>query len=172
MNDFDGFALFRAMDAKREQAGLTWAQVAREIWQQSAELNARRAADHPISAATLTGLARRGDCSCQHALFMLRWLGSPPEEFVGAPMRADATLPKARSDRRLRWNLRALHGALDAARKSRGLTWASLARELRCTPNQLMGLRRVKYAISMRLAMRIVAWLDRAASAFIFVSPW
>ena len=158
------------MDAKRVEAGLTWAEVAREIWARSADLNASRPGDHPISPAALTGIASRGDCSCQHALFILRWLRVPPEYFTSPPVRADAALPAA--GRRLRWNLPALYAALDSNRKSRGLTWPALAQELRCTSHQLTGIRTARFVIGMRLAMRIAAWLDRPASAFIVAGPW
>jgi len=48
------------------------------MWELSAELNERRG-DHPISSTTITGVSKRGDTSCQHALFMLRWLERSPE---------------------------------------------------------------------------------------------
>jgi len=35
-----------------------------------------------ISPSTLTGMARNPRTSCQHALFMLRWLGRPAADFV------------------------------------------------------------------------------------------
>jgi len=77
-NGFDATAFFEAIDAQRIQRGLSWRQVADQIWEQSAALNRQRQ-DHPISPSTLTGIARRGDCTCQHALFFLRWLGRTPE---------------------------------------------------------------------------------------------
>ncbi len=61
-----------AMDAQRTERGLNWPQVARALWEQSAVLNEQRH-DHPISPATLAGIAKRGDCTCQRALFILRW---------------------------------------------------------------------------------------------------
>ena len=70
-SDFDAVAMFAAMDAQRTQRTLSWRQVANEIWDQSVLLNERRQ-DHPISPSTLTGIAKRGDCTCQHALFVLR----------------------------------------------------------------------------------------------------
>ena len=44
--DFDGYALFEAMNAKRISEGLSWPQVADEIWKLSSDLNNRRH-DHP-----------------------------------------------------------------------------------------------------------------------------
>src|ERR1022692_2341644 len=46
--EFVGFALYRVMDAKRQQRHLTWRQAAQEIWDQSATLN-RQLQDHPMS---------------------------------------------------------------------------------------------------------------------------
>lgn len=170
-NDFDGFALFAAMDAQRTARGLSWRQVADEIWQQSALLNARRN-DHPISPATLTGIGKRGDCTCQHALFVLRWLGRAPENFVPNPPAGDWLLPSAGSRRRLRWSLDAVYDMLNLRRHERGLTWKALAAELQCTENQVRGIRTAKYAIGMRLAMRIVAWLEQPSARFIFAATW
>jgi hypothetical protein len=171
--DFDISALFDALDARRRDRTLSWQGVAREIWHQSATLNAQRD-DHPISASTLTGMAHRRDTSCQHALFMLRWLGRTPESFMPSAT-ADAkrtALPWAGPGQRLRWNLQELYDALDGQRRERSLPWPRLADELRCTPSQLRGIRRARFAIGMRLAMRIVQWLDRPARDFIYTAKW
>ncbi len=168
--DFDVASLFAALDTQRQARGLSWSGVARECWEQSHLLNDLRR-DHPISPATLTNIAKRQNTSCQHALFVLRWLGRSPESFVvGA--KHEAPLPSAGPDRRLRWNLRALHAALDEQRRDRRLTWAELARELDCTPSQLTGLRSARFATGMRLAMRIVGWLERSAADFVYVARW
>jgi hypothetical protein len=172
-NDFDAIAMYEAMDRQRIQRGLSWRQVLDQIWEQSADLNGRRV-DHPISPATVTGIAKRGDTTCQHALFFLRWLGRTPESFLSSPP-ADAehgALPAAGPDKRLRWNLPALYDALNDRRLERQLTWRDLARQLRCSDNQLTGIRTVRYAIGMRLAMRIVVWLEQPAAAFIFPAEW
>ena len=173
VSEFNARSLYAAMDAQRTDRGLSWPQVAAEIWDQSIVLSERRR-DHPISASTLTGIAKRGDCTCQHALFILRWLGRTPESFlVPPPSDGDgAMLPVVGRDKRLRWNLAALAEALDARRRERGLTWKALATELGCTEHQVSGLRTVRYAIGMRLAMRIVQWLDQAAAAFIYAATW
>ena len=162
------------MDRQRVERGLTWRQVADQIWDQSADLNRRRTSDHPISPSTITGFAKRGDLTCQHALFFLRWLDRTPESFLTTPQPdSEATrLPPAGADRRLRWNLAALYDALNAQRQERDLTWKQLARELRCTESQLTGIKTAKYAIGMRLAMRIVVWLERPAAAFIYGAQW
>src|SRR6516165_9513120 len=123
-----------AMDAQRADRGLSWPQVARALWQQSAVLNGRRR-DHPISPSTLTGIAKRGDCTCQHALFILRWLELPPESFLTpAPSNVSGfKLPNADLEHRLRWDLSDLYAAVNAQRREEGLTWSELARHLRCS---------------------------------------
>ena len=78
---FDGSALYVALHVCRLELGLSWRQVADQLWQLSAELNDRRR-DHPISPSTLSNMADRPRTSCQHALFMLRWLDRTPESFL------------------------------------------------------------------------------------------
>jgi hypothetical protein len=172
-SDFDIAALFSALEAQRVDRGLSWPEVAREIWNQSATLNAHRN-DHPFSATTLTGMPKRMDTSCQHALFMLRWLGRTPESFIPGSLSdvRSFALPQAGSDRRLRWDLQKLYNSLDEQRLERGLSWPQLARELRGTPTQLSGIKRARFAISMKLAMRIVKWLDCPARDFIYAADW
>ena len=171
--DFDIGALFDALDSQRRDRALSWQGVARELWDQSAALNARRH-DHPISASTLTGMAKRRDTSCQHALFMLRGLGRVPEDFMpGSTADAKRTaLPIVGTDERLRWDLQELYNALDSQRREQSFTWPQLAHELHCSPSQLTGIKRARFAIGMGLAMRIVTWLDRPARDFIHAANW
>ena len=171
--DFDIAALFDALDSERRNRALSWQGVAQELWDQSAALNARRD-DHPISASTLTGMAKRRDTTCQHALFMLRWLGRAPESFMpGSTADAQRTaLRFAGPDQRLRWDLQKLYDALDSQRRERSFTWPQLAHELQCRPSQLSGIKRARFAIGMRLAMRIVAWLGRPARDFVHAANW
>jgi hypothetical protein len=171
--DLDIAALFDAVDSQRRNRALSWQGVAQELWDQSAALNKRRN-DHPISASTLTGMAKRGDTTCQHALFMLRWLGRTPESFMpGSTVDAQRTaLPFVGPDQRLRWDLQKLYEALDAQRRERSFTWPQLAHELQCSSSQLSGIKRARFAIGMRLAMRIVTWLDRPARDFVHAANW
>jgi hypothetical protein len=171
--DFNIAALFEALDLQRRNRALSWQGVAQELWDQSKALNAKRE-DHPISASTLTGMAKRKDTTCQHALFMLRWLGREPESFIpGAKTDTKRTaLPAAGPDKRLRWDLQKLYDSLDAQRRERDLPWPQLAHELRCTPSQLSGIKRARFAISMKLAMRIVHWLGCPARDFIYAANW
>ncbi len=120
------------MDARRREQQLSWAELARVLWEQSRVLNSRRN-DHPISPATLKKLSDSREPSCQHALFVLRWLGVPPEAFIAVPQPGTAGIPLPAADEahRLRWNLKKLHSALNAARTARGATWRQVADRLR-----------------------------------------
>jgi hypothetical protein len=175
--EFDGNALYEALDVQRRSQGLSWAGTARAIWDTSPELNAARAAagkpNHPLSASTITNLGKRGDTTCQHALFFLRWLERTPESFLaGAAIDAGTPLPACGPDRRPRWRLKLLYETLNEARTERGLTWPQLAEELRCQPGQLTGLKTARFATSMILAMRITQWVERPASDFIYRAQW
>ena len=169
---FDCEALFDALDVRRQQGAIGWYELAAELWEQSSELNARRS-DHPICGGALQRLPTRGATSCQYALFMLRWLGRAPEDFLtGAVVDVGpVTLPEVGADNRLRWDLREVHAALNEERVERGLTWAELGRELGCTPSRLTNLRTARLA-DMDLTMRVTQWLGRPAADFIHPAQW
>jgi hypothetical protein len=171
--EFDVHALFAALEARRRAQELSWSALANAIWGQSRLLNEQRR-DHPISPATLRRLATGKGPTCQHALFLLRWLGVPPEAFIARPCpgTADVPLPVADEAHRLRWNLAKLHAVLNAARTARGATWQQAAARLDCTPHQLTGLRTAKFATGMGLAMRITQVLRRPAADFVYVARW
>jgi hypothetical protein len=184
VRSFDVSALYAALDDKRTQLGLSWQGVANQLWELSSDLNDRRRRDHPISPSTLTNMAKNPRTSCQHALFMLRWLGRTPESFLAGANDEGATddgghddpdrfaLPAAGLDRRLRWALKLLYASMDEKRRQDGLTWPALAATLGCSPNQLTGLRTAKFAAGMDLAMRIVQWLGRPAADFVYPAKW
>lgn len=169
---FDVRALYSALDNRRTELGLSWREVADQLWQLSAELNDRRL-DHPISPSTLTNMGKNPRVSCQHALFMLRWLGRSPESFLsGVTEEPRFALPSAARDRRLRWNLKRLYVAMDEKRRVEQLTWIQLASVLGCTANRLTALRTAKFATDMELAMRIVQWIGRPAADFVEAATW
>lgn len=177
IREFDAKALYDALDEQRRAQGLSWSGAAAAIWDMAPTLNAARDArglpNHPISPSTLQSLGKRGNTSCQHALFFLRWLDRTPESFLaGAALGDGAPLPACGPDRRPRWDLKALHAGCNESRTGRGFTWAQAAHELRCQPGQLTGLRTARYATGMALAMRITQWVGRPAAAFIYVARW
>ena len=173
LRPFDAAALYSALDFRRAERGLSWSQVASQLWDLSADLNDRRR-DHPISPSTLTNMARKPRTSCQHALFMLRWLDRTPESFLAGATHDDPsfTLPLAGPDRRLRWSLKRLYETMDEKRRQEGLTWPQLATTLGCSSNRLTALRTAKFATDMDLAMRIVQWIGRPAADFIYLATW
>lgn len=70
------------------------------------------------------------------------------------------------------FDVTAFFDAMDAQRRERELTWSELARTLRCTSHQLSGIKTARYAFGMRLAMKIVGWLDRPAATFVEGARW
>ena len=170
---FDCDAFYGALDTQRKERGLGWYELADELWSQSSELNAERVDDHPLCGGAVSRIHQRGATSCQYALFILRWLDRAPEDFLTGPSVSvgEVALPRAGSDRRLRWNLAELHEALNEQRRARGLTWAALAQELDCTPSRLTNLRTARLA-DMDLAMRVTQWLGRPAADFIHPAEW
>ena len=169
---FDGAALISALDAQRVQRELDWAALAEVLWVQSRDLNAELA-DHCLCSGALVRTARRGTMSCQYALILLRWLGRAPEDFLTGPVTdvGDTTLPPAGPDQRLRFDLPQLHATLNRARQERGLTWATMAGTLGCTPARLTNLRTARLA-DMELAMRVTQWLGVPAARFIHPAVW
>jgi hypothetical protein len=169
---FDGDALISALDEQRAQHQLGWTELAQELWQQSAELNARRG-DHSLCPGALVRTAKRGSMSCQYAVIILRWIERAPEDFLTGPVVdvGAVRLPDAGPDRRLRWDLGQVHSALDERRRQRQLTWTQLAETLDCTPNRLTNLRTARLA-DMDLALRVTQWLGQPAARFVHPAEW
>jgi hypothetical protein len=170
---FDCGALFDALDVERRELDMGWYEVADELWEQSADLNAERGGDHPLCGGAVQRLRERDATSCQYALFMLRWLNRAPEDFLAGPVLdvGDVRLPEVGADSRLRWDLNQLHTALNERRQQQSLTWAQLADELDCTPSRLTNLRTARLA-DMSLVMRVTQWLGQPAAAFIHPAQW
>jgi hypothetical protein len=115
---FDFAAFFAAVDEARRDRSMGWSDLADELWDQSAQLNAERD-DHPLCGDAVSRLSKRGETSCQYALYLLRWLGQAPEEFLTGPALdvGDVRLPVPGPDSRLRWDLAQLHVALNEERQ-------------------------------------------------------
>lgn len=170
---FDFAAFFAAFDTARRDRGLGWYDLADELWQQSSKLNAQRSDDHPLCGGAVQRLGARGATSCQYTLFMLRWLGRAPEEFLtGRVVDVGRTqLPEPGPANRLRWDLNQLHTALNERRRQEGLTWSELAQQVRCTPGRLTNLRTARMA-DMALTMRVTQWLRQPAAKFVYAADW
>lgn len=169
---FDFAAFVGAFDTERRVRGLGWFEFADELWEQSSELNAQRK-DHPLCGGAISRLGTRGATSCQYALFMLRWLGRAPEEFLIGPVVdvGDVRLPEPGPGSRLRWDLPQLYTALNKRRQERGLRWSELARDLDCTVSRLTNLRTARIA-DMGLVMRVTQWLGKPAAEYIHPAGW
>ena len=169
---FDMDAFFAALNDGRQARGWGWYDMADVLWQQSSDLNAVLG-DHPLCGGAVSRQGARGATSCQYALYMLRWLGRAPEDFLTGPVVdvGDTGLPETGPNRRLRWDLPELHAALNARRTELGLTWAQLGVALDCTPARLTNLRTARMA-DMDLAMRITQWLGKPAAEFIHPAEW
>ncbi|MBO9554959.1 hypothetical protein [Cellulomonas sp.] len=162
----------RAVDEKRSHRGLAWRGLAVELWDQSAELNARLG-DDALCPGALHRTALRGTMSCQYALPLLRWLGRPPEDFLVGDVVdvGDTGLPPAGPDKRLRWDLAELYVDLDRRRADLGLTWAAVGASLDCSPGRLTNLRSAQLA-DMGLVMQVTQWLARPAARYIHPTDW
>ena len=103
---------------------------------------------------------------------MLRWLGRAPRSSSPARSSTSAT-PRCR--RPAPGGCAGTCGSCTPRSTSgageRGLTWASLARELDCTPSRLTNLRTARLA-DMDLTMRVTQWLGRPAAEFIHPADW
>jgi hypothetical protein len=169
---FDFAAFVEAFDTERRARGLGWYEFADDLWAQSAALNAALT-DHPLCGGAVSRLGSRGATSCQYALFLLRWLGSAPEEFLTGPATdvGDTRLPEPGPNHRLRWNLNELYLALNAQRQERDLTWSQLAQTIGCTPSRLTNLKTARMA-DMALTMRVTQWLEKPAADYIHAAEW
>jgi hypothetical protein len=170
---FECGALYDALDERRQAGGLGWYDLADELWQQSSDLNAVRPDDHPLCGGALQRLRNRDSTSCQYALFMLRWLGRAPEDFLSGPVVdvGDVALPEADAGSRLRFDLAALHASLNERRQEEAMTWAQLGDGLGCTPARLTNLRTARLA-DMTLVMRVTQWLGQPAAGYIRPASW
>ena len=94
IREFDGNALYAALDAKRRAEGLSWPGAAAAIWDMAPTLSRARdergLPNHPISPSTLQNLAARAGARAAHqsedprdatemtlAMRITQWLGLP-----------------------------------------------------------------------------------------------
>jgi hypothetical protein len=124
--DFSLRALYDALDDQRRSRNMSWAGVAREV-------NRFKTDRHPIGTSTITSLQNKAVGEGDGILQMLLWLDRTPESFI--PDFPDANAERFRLKRLgqnqiLRWNVVALHTALNARREARGMTWKDVAAQL------------------------------------------
>ena len=158
--DFDIQKLRSALDQKRIENHLSEQQMMEGLNSVNNQLN-----DIPMSLATVKNMVKRNDTSCQHALHILRWLGKTPECFL-VDSDIDQSLPFGKEGK-LYWDMRFLANSVVEEKSLRNLTWSQAAEELSCKPNQLSGLTKIRYGVSIHLAMKITQWLKQPSTKFI-----
>ena len=108
---FDSPTLYRALDARRQFLGLSWNEVSKKLG---------------VAASTLRRTERGGPMETDGILAMVRWVERVPEDFIPGATLAPPGGPLGPG----RFHCQALFEALDAHRRSRGLTWPDLAQEI------------------------------------------
>lgn len=162
-SDFSLKALYDALDEQRRSRNMSWAAVRREV-------NRVKRDRHPVSASTITSLQHKAVAEGDGVLQLLLWLRRTPESFVPGFPDANADRFQLRdlgTTQVLRWDVAALHAALNAQRDSRGMTWKQVAEELGrgFTANTLTQMSKGKRT-AFPGVMRIVRWLGQPAADF------
>jgi hypothetical protein len=165
--DFDMCALQSALDSERLGRKLTWDQLAAEINEPF-----KNTPSLPISVSTIRSMTTKRSVTSAVVLQVLRWLRRTPESFLAgrhaAPARGEV-LPAAGPAQILRFDTAAMHGALDAKRRERGLIWSEAAKEMPgFTPSMLTNLA-TGPLIGFPRVMVLTQWLGRPAADFVRV---
>lgn len=145
---FDGPALYAALDARRQVRALSWQQVANEVG---------------MAAGTLQRTREDGDMETDGILAMVRWLGVPLEDFIVGPNPIAAPAPSPDSGR---FNIQALHAALDARRRARGMTWREVGQEIGGLPAGMLTRLAKGGRINVRVMVPAVGWLGCTVESF------
>jgi hypothetical protein len=120
--------LYETLDERRQELGLTWQGLVREINAPFQHVPSR-----PIATSTVTGMRTRRAVEGDVVLQVLRWLGRSPESLLpdhNGVKAALTALPMIPPTQVLRFDTRRLHAALDAHRLALGLTWVELAADI------------------------------------------
>jgi len=141
-------AFFAAMDAQREERGLTWQEVARQTG---------------VAASTLQRTRMNGPMETDGILAMARWLGRPLEDFI---LGAEKVARESRKVAQYRFNCKALYAALDAQRLARGLSWTETATQIGGVSAQMLTRLAKGGRIEVRVMIRAVGWLGRTVESF------
>jgi hypothetical protein len=165
LRSFDMQGLFMALDAERRARGLSWPALVAEI-----NRPFEGTPSIPISVGTVRGIAKKSSVTSAVVLQILRWLGRTPESFLsgnGAAPQADETLPEPGVGRILRFDTRAMHAALDAERRKRGMTWKQVAAELPGYAENMLTNLANGPLIGFPRVMMIPQWLGCPAVSFV-----
>ena len=165
---FELSALYEAIDARRRELGLSWTAATREINGHFQDVPGSK----PIAASTIRALRDKPIAEGDGVLQMLIWLDRTPESFVaGSKYDGERAMLHKPYDKRLRFDTRAMHQALQAQRLQRGLSWDEVAHACDVSKNTLLGLANGGRT-GFPKVMRIVEWLERPLAAFTRVSDW
>jgi transcriptional regulator with XRE-family HTH domain len=142
----DSEALFQALDDARRDRGLSWAELA---------------ARSGVAVSTLQRTRAGSAMEADGVLAMVRLVGKAPEDF------ATGVSAGAEPVRQGRLNTQALHRALDAQRRERGLSWTEMSREI--APWSPGALRRLANGgrVAADLMLACVWWLGRQVNDFV-----
>ncbi len=155
-------ALCAALDAERRARALTWQALVEEINAPFAYVPSI-----PTSVSTITGMQRKASVTSAVVLQVLRWLGRSPESFLRGVHGAETTpLPDVGPRRVLRFDTRALYGALNDARLQRGFTWKQVAAQVPGFSAGMLTNLAKGPAIGFPRVMRLTQWLGCPAARF------
>jgi len=106
---------------------------------------------------------------------MLVWLDRTPESFIPRHDRSAnpaEVLPRLGPDRILRFDTRAVFGAMDAVRADRGLSWLQVAKEVGGMNAEQLRRFAKGSGIGIVGAARIAQWLGRPVASFTVASSY
>jgi len=163
MSGFDVETYFLALNRAREERGLTWASLTREL---NAPFAHRRDIP-PIASSTLTGMRSKGGLNGNTVVHTLMWLGRAPEDFAPDHPVPPRVLPPLEMGCLPRWDTTALRAAVDSHRVAMGLAWKEAASQVvrqggLYSPGSLRQLHAGFPAV-----MGLLAWLMRPAADFV-----
>lgn len=160
-SEFDILKLHKALETKRKSEGLTEKQMMDAINSVNNQLHLV-----PLSLGTIRNMVKRKETTCQHVLHLCRWLDKSPEDFIAASKIKSPKMPFTKKGR-FYWSMKKLAAAVTQKKEQLGHSWKQIAEELKCSPNQVSGLHKRTYGISVHLAMRITQWLGIPSADFI-----
>lgn len=167
LHRFDMRAFHAALDAARLAKGLSWAELA-------AQTNRpfEGTTSIPIHPATLRNMLAKRSVTSAVVLQALAWLGRTPESFLTSPPSfPEAPLPDSGPSHVLRFDTRALHAALNAQRRTRGLSLAQVAAELPGFTTSMLSNLATGPLIGFPRVMLLTQWVGRPAADFVRVRP-
>ena len=169
MRRFDLIGFHRYLDRERQKRKLSWVQLAEEV-----NRPFTNTPSIPIHPATLRDMPKKRSVTSAVVLQVLRWLGKSPEAFLvppGEESEQEAALPEAAMNHVLRLDTHALHTALEAERKRRGMTWVEVAAELPGFQPAMLTNLATGPLIGFPRVMLLTQWLRVPLSRFVRARP-